>query len=563
MSDSGHGSVGQRAQPFSRLIEEKHPPFDVGKLFELSRLMQGGVDTVKDGPDPEENLWVPAGYTYFGQFIDHDLTFDSTSSLNPEDTSGEHASRIPSNLRTPRFDLDCLYGDGPAAQPFMYADDGATLLYGGTGRPQQRVTENGQIVDEMPTWDLLRAPTGRAIIGDKRNDENSIVCQIQLAFVKYHNAMVARLKGERHEHWNTPGDLFTSARNEVRWTYQWLIVKDFLPRIIRAEVLADLADKTPAERDARYALYEKHLRSNLPQEFVAAAYRYGHSGVRTGYRLNGEAGKAGGTRLGIFPASIDTNQATDSLMGFDPLPRSHVIDDWRRFFPDSLPGVLPTESRTHAAGDTPDGKVRLQLAYKLDPTLVDPLGVLPIAVAGGSVTSQASELVAPRTLPDPQRPSLALLNLLRGNAYGIQSGQALLAQLKLKLPAARGLDPKYLSVRRPAAREGRFQFVQIDPAFLNDTPLWFYVLAEGQQAVVDGVTLDADKTFAESQMLTGEAAKTQLGWVGGRIIAEVFYGLLDADDESVFGPGKPAHWKPHLGGDGSPTLLNFLRIAHA
>jgi hypothetical protein len=341
-----------------------------------------------------------------------------------------------------------------------------------------------------------------------------------------------------------------------------LIVKDFLPRIIRAEVLTDLADKTPAERDTRYALYDKQLRSNLPQEFVAAAYRYGHSGVRTGYRLNGEAGKAGGTRLSIFPASTDTNQATDSLMGFDPLPKSHVIDNWKRFFPDSPPGVFSNESRSHAAGDTPDGKVRLQLAYKLDPTLVDPLGVLPIAVAGGSVAAQAAQQILPSTMPDPQRPSLALLNLLRGNAYRIQSGQALLAQLKLKLPEARGLDPKYLSVRRPAAQDGRFEFVQIDPVFLNDTPLWFYVLAEGQQAVIDGVTLDANKTFPESQMLEGDAAKTQLGWVGGRIIAEVFYGLLDADNESVFNSKKPAHWKPHLGGDGSPTLLNFMRIAH-
>jgi hypothetical protein len=120
MSELSHGNVGKREQNFTALLPLRKKSYDPKDLAELSQQMKGDVDTVKDGPDPEENLLVPAGYTYLGQFIDHDLTFDSTSSLNPSNSA-------PTNFRTPRFDLDCLYGDGPGAQPYLY--DGDKLLF--------------------------------------------------------------------------------------------------------------------------------------------------------------------------------------------------------------------------------------------------------------------------------------------------------------------------------------------------------------------------------------------------------------------------------------------------
>src|ERR1700693_4947675 len=144
MTDPGHGIIGQHAQPFTSLFPLRSSPYPVDKLLALAESMKGDVDTVKDGADPEENLWVPAGYTYFGQFIDHDLTFDSTSSLDMTVTT-DSASRVPTNLRTPRLDLDCVYGDGPDAQPFMYGADGATLLYGGTGQPALQSSPDGLV----------------------------------------------------------------------------------------------------------------------------------------------------------------------------------------------------------------------------------------------------------------------------------------------------------------------------------------------------------------------------------------------------------------------------------
>ena len=239
MGDFGHGFVGRRAAAFTTLLPLRARGYGADVLYKLSLAMKGGVDTVKDGPDPEENLLLPAGYTYFGQFIDHDLTFDSTSTLDPAKPAD------PTNLRTPKFDLDCVYGDGPDAQPFLYDADGEKLLF------RDEPPTSG--ATDLAARDLFRNPNGRAIIGDKRNDENSIVSQIQLAFIKYHNAVVEELRPQPPASWNVPFSLFVSARNEVRWTYQSLVVHDFLRRIVRTEVLEGLDGKSRDERARNYA----------------------------------------------------------------------------------------------------------------------------------------------------------------------------------------------------------------------------------------------------------------------------------------------------------------------
>jgi Animal haem peroxidase len=568
MNKFGHGAVGTREQPFTALLQLRAASYPAHLLAELAKSIAASPEDVSDGADPEENLWVPAGYTYFGQFIDHDLTFDNTSSLNPADLGA--ADRMPSNLRTPRFDLDSLYGDGPDAQPFMYADDGATLLFkdgstdGDPHPPNQVPTFDGQA-----NQDLLRSPNGRAIIGDKRNDENSIVSQIQLSFVKFHNAVVAKLKMRMHTLTGTA--LFTAARNEVRWAYQKLVIEDFLPRIVKAEVLEDLQKaKTPEQRQSLYALYSPDKRDNLPREFVVAAYRFGHSGVRFGYRLNS------GTNLSIFAPSDHPTQ--DSLLGFDPLPQHHVIDDWRRFFPNKGPTELPPDLGSDNTGTA----VRLQFAYKIDPTLVDPLTVLPPEVLPtspkpGGALQEAKDAISPDVLPNPNRPSLALLNLLRGNNYRVQSGQAIARVLKAKGFRGKGfvpvepLDPKYLVTRQkqPDRGDGKtfFKFEPIDPTLRHDTPLWFYILAEAQASVVDAIQphLETDGTFLEDKLLEPEVAKTQLGWVGGRIVAEVFYGLIDSDQESYVSNLVPKDWQPIWADEpaiGSQVIFaNLLKFA--
>lgn len=550
-SDLAHGSVGKREHGFTNLLPLRANPYNTKLLADLAAAMKSKPDTVKDGADPEENLSVPAGYTYFGQFIDHDLTFDSTSSLDP------NSATEASNLRTPRFDLDCVYGDGPDAQPFMY--NGAKLIF-----------RNLRSTANLAKQDLQRNKNGRAIIGDKRNDENSIVCQIQLAFIKFHNAVVDKLKNK----YSNNSDLFNAARNEVRWTYQKLVIEDFLPRIVQAQVLTGLAnmDANPKmardKRTKNYALYTPEKRGALPLEFVGAAYRFGHSGVRFGYRMNGQTDTVDssgniikkGARFSIFPRSddADTSKAGElSLLGFDPLPNNQEVDSWKRFFTADLPNTIASLG-AKALGDSEVSAVRLQHAYKLDTSMVDPLGVLPRQqVAGEGTTEEAEKLVElPDTVVTPPRPSLALLNLFRGNSYRIAGGQTIAKLLKEKGFKCDELDKDHLSIRTNIeGKDGLFQYLPISPDLQDDTPLWFYILSEAQAHLVDKFGLKTE--FNEDKLLVGPEAITQLGWVGGRIVAEVFYGLMDADNESYVSL-LANNWNPVFK---VTTMLDLLKIA--
>src|SRR6185437_14148062 len=87
---------------------------NLANLAELANRMKADADPPKDGPDPEES-GIPALYTYLGQFIDHDITFDPDSVLTK--------AQDPDGLldyRSPALDLDNVYGRGPDDQPYMY-----------------------------------------------------------------------------------------------------------------------------------------------------------------------------------------------------------------------------------------------------------------------------------------------------------------------------------------------------------------------------------------------------------------------------------------------------------
>ena len=308
---AGHGIAAPRGQDGSNAGGR------YGRLFGFLPASDPGPEaidalvTLMEQADERatENERIPAGYTYLGQFIDHDITFDPLSRLQHRNDPA--ALR---NFRTPRFDLDSLYGAGPADQPFLYdwadPDGGVRMLLGCS-------KAGGVAVDDLP-----RNSAGRALLGDARNDENLLVSQLHLLMLRFHNRVVDVLR-DRAE-WPDRWDLFEEAQRLVRWHYQWVVVHDFLERVAGRElarsVLRPEMDGDPPEVHLRW--YAPHGEPAIPIEFSGAAYRFGHSMVRADYVLD---------RSEKVAPLVPRPPREEHLGGFRPLPPALVVD-WTFLF---------------------------------------------------------------------------------------------------------------------------------------------------------------------------------------------------------------------------------------
>ena len=491
--------------PFGRMFRAL-PPADFGDtdeqskaaLFELGQLMSAPPDPPKDATDPEES-GIPALYTYLGQFIDHDLTFDPASSLEKQNDPDALV-----DFRTPRFDLDNVYGRGPDDQPYLYRQvDGCKSPKFMLGVD---MTGAGSSFD-LPRSGGTDAFAQRAIIGDPRNDENVIISQLQGLFHRFHNAVVAANKD-----WS-----FQRVQREVRWHYQWMVLSDFLPTIVDAGVLAGVAPHVPAGTDILSEPPDiRFLRAKnqafMPLEFSAAAYRFGHSMVRPGYRLNNAIG----------PLAIFDPQRPFGLTGFRKFPPGWALD-WDRFI-DLNPRPAGNDDK-----DDPINQQRLQLAYRIDTSLVNPLANLPEAVAG----KLDIKVLAER-------------NLRRGWRMRLPSGQAVARSMGL-VPLA-DLDIKIGKFTGEAADIAGTP-VGLNAVFADNCPLWTYVLAETIPTQVE-VRVAGGTRSVETR---------KLGPVGGRIVAETFLFLL-LSDKTSFLVQHPL-WKPTMGSNGGFTLRDLVSVA--
>jgi hypothetical protein len=439
-------------------------------LLELGK--QGGVMDAGDAPPPANPLTPnptknpdnpdhTAGVTFLGQFLDHDITFDPTSSL----LSQVKPETVP-NFRTPAFDLDSVYGSGRRASPHLYdrtSPDGIKLL-----------------IDEGAPKDVPRNSQDVAITGDPRNDENLIVSQLHLAFLKFHNAVVDEVLAGGPM---SPGAVFDEAQRLVRWHYQWIILNEFLP----ATVGQDLVDRV-LTNGLRFYKPGGEL-PFIPVEFSVAAYRFGHSQVRQGYIANFSGDNGQPFLKHIFDINADhAGPDPDDLSGGKRAPRRFV--DWQTFF-----HVGPTPPGLESLGTSPKPNKRI------DTRLSSPLFELPFGPPN-----------------DPQ--TLAQRNLLRHLTFSVPSGQRVAKAMNIE----------------PLSQE---DLSDIEPmGFDVETPLWFYILKESEL----------------------KAEGKTLGPVGGRIVAEVFIGLLKGDPSSYL--QQDPVWTPTLGQDFSMAdLLRFAGVA--
>jgi Animal haem peroxidase len=231
-----------------------------------------------------------AGWPFFGQLVAHDITADRSPVGTEEDIDQLR------NARSPRMNLEMVYGDGPTGMPFLHdLNDPPKLLTGPSG------------------FDLPRNSQGVALIGDSRNDVHLFVASLHLALLHAHNGLVDRLRADGVE----DGALYDAARLALTWHYQWIIVHDLLPRLIDRELIDDVLQHggrwyAPPAGEAF-----------IPVEFADAAYRFGHGQIRASYRLT-----SGGPAYPLFP----------DLIGLGPIPREHRLD-WAVLFdfPDHPP----------------------------------------------------------------------------------------------------------------------------------------------------------------------------------------------------------------------------------
>ena len=369
-------------------------------------LLTGLAASMAEPPDappsvtdvPREVPGNPAGYVLLGQFIDHDLTFDNTP-LAAQRADPDALT----NFRSPHFNLDSVYGDGPSANPQFYDESDATKL---------------RIGDPDTPDDFPRRTNGSAITADPRDDENLITSQLHLAFRKFHNALVDHVRAQG----SVGADgVFEEARRLCRWHYQWMVVHDFLPRMVGQDTIDEvLHERTngPAQVMPGFYKPQNPNRPMMPIEFAVAAYRFGHSMLRPEFVINEEGGSA----------ALFGGQPDFSLNGRRPIPPNLMIA-WRHFF--DIPGVEGPPANS---------------ARRIDSDLSQPLFSLPRSI-----------------IPEPDpRVSLAERNLLRGKRLGLPSGQGVAQKM--------GVAP--LSNQELG--------IEDEPGWGGQAPLWFYILKEAE-----------------------------------------------------------------------------------
>ncbi|MGH2735997.1 MAG: peroxidase family protein, partial [Actinomycetota bacterium] len=265
----------------------------------------------------------------------------------------------------------------------------------------------------------------------------------------FHNRLVDHLN-DKPANFNSnklPGEtVFDTARRLARWHYQWIVVHDFLPQICgQAAVDSLLTTDAQGKPVITNVLYQPTNNPFMPVEFSVAAYRFGHSMIRTDYALNDE----------IFASIFGGPKAPplSHLGGGRMLPDFWQIK-WPLFF------KFPNRPKP-------------QSSRKMNSKLARPLLAMPPSVLGRNEHEQ-----------HPERRSLASRNLLRGKALELPSGQA--------VATAMGETP--LTNQNLGLTE---------PGWGGEAPLWFYILKESERAPASGARLGAVGGRIVAEVLLG------------------------------------------------------------
>ena len=440
-------------------------------------------------------MGIPAGFTYLGQFVDHDLTFDKTIVM-----LGDHISPVQLlQGRSPSLDLDSLYGAGPQdpGSAKFYKADGMHLKTGKTVAAGDPAMNGFDLPRGEGTTNKAKR---KAVIPDFRNDENLVVAQTHLAFMRFHNRIVDSLPSS-----TPPAQRFAQARELAVKHYQWMIRHDYLPRICAAGVLNDVFNNG---RKAFEVGVDPTEVPTMPIEFSVAGFRLGHAMIRRAYNWNARFDDGAGTLDWLFIFS-----ATGGDLGGELRLASNWIADFRRLYDFGEAG----------RADLTVPAAKFNRAMRIDTTLVNPLKNLPSGSFGG-----------PEVPFDDARANLAFRNLTRAKMVRLATGQQMARFLKNRGVNVTALTKTQLkNGNNGATLDGLTQTQR--QALLTDTPLWFYILREAE--------------------LNGGKLKG----VGGRIVAETFHRAIEGSSASIV---RDPAWRPTLGPDSNTfRMVDLLLFA--
>jgi len=398
------------------------------------------------------NIGLPAAYTYFGQFVDHDITLEASSATLPElfepDLAPLPLAQIESNIRNARtatLELDSVYG-------LLAPRVGAKMKIGKVteigGRPAGKDDNN-----DLPREPRISDPVHdrAALIGDPRNDENTIIAQLHVAFLRAHNELV------------DGGANSNRARRRLRQHYQHIVLHDFLGRIADPTIVDDIIENGNRVYDPGDDVF-------MPLEFSVAAYRFGHSLIRRDYEFNINFQPATLDQLFTFTALSGQLGGEGPIPQFDTLPENWIIE-WENFVDTGTP---------------------FNRARRIDTNLVEPLFEL--------------KDLRGRSLPE-NRKSLAARNLLRGYLLRMPTGQAVARRLRKKLEGVRDVTVLGPNQIRNSVSSEQAQILE-DAGFLQRTPLWYYILAEAS-ILADGRRLGPVGSTIVAEVLVGLVRRSE------------------------------------------------------
>ena len=344
--------------------------------------------------------------------------------------------------------------------------------------------------------DLPRTVEGIALVADAREDENLIVAQLHVAFLKLHNAILD--EHEELERYRRKGESdFVAAQRALRWHYQWLVRHDYLPALLDSSVLVELEDMEKQKCAAGPGNFR------IPIEFNAAAFRFGHSMVRDKYKginvLKKDVKLS--ALLGLTGSKGLSKPGEPSHCA---LPADWVVC-WDRFF------------------ETPPRIAVVNRAQRIDTI---------IASALYHLDEEDVKHFTARSNGMPVEPRLPVRTLIRGLHMGLPSGEEIAGAIKKRRPAMTVMTEDEVV-------SGAHEAILVDPKYglRGNTPLWYYILKEAEVAPRKG---------------------RQLGPVGSYIIADVIIGALAADRSSYIWSSDSVNWKPTLWGGRSTSLSRLL-----